>query len=593
MTILLQLSEGVRQLGEKVLLDSADATILAGQKIGLVGRNGAGKSTLCRIILGDDELDSGKLTFHPDLRLGYLRQHDPFEDGETVLQFLMRDSGLEDWRCGKIAGQFELKNEMLDAPVRQLSGGWQTRVKIAALLLHDPNLLLLDEPTNFLDLRTQLLLEHFLKDFRGAYLIVSHDRAFLKATCDHTLQLSRGKLVTYPGDIESFLQYQIEMREHDERSNAAILAKRKQLERFIAKNKAGANTATQAKNKEKQLARLQVKALEGAERKAVIRVPEVEERKGTALRCDDLSIGYPGNTVAKDIRVEVDYGARVVIVGDNGQGKTTFLRTITESLEAIDGKIKWGFGCDIGVYAQHVYTSLPSELTVQEYLTHASTTGVTLQVIMDIAGSFLFQGNDVNKKVKVLSGGERARLCLAGLLLGKHSVLALDEPGNHLDVETVEALMTALKSYQGTVIFTSHDRHFMDKVATSVIEVRDGRVTNFPGPYKDYLYRVNKAVEEGLRSEGQSPAAKTVTPEEKAKRKQEARRQHALRKELKSVERQMEKYEGKKREIEEELENVSEAYKAAELHKSHLAVIEKLNEIENRWLELQEATGEL
>ncbi|MDF1662235.1 MAG: ATP-binding cassette domain-containing protein, partial [Planctomycetota bacterium] len=137
MSILLQLSEGVRQLGEKILLDYADATILEGQKVGLVGRNGCGKSTLCRIILGDDELDSGKLTFHPDLRLGYLRQHDPFLDGETVLDFLMRDSGLEDWRCGKIAGQFELKNEMLDAPVRQLSGGWQTRVKIAALLLHD------------------------------------------------------------------------------------------------------------------------------------------------------------------------------------------------------------------------------------------------------------------------------------------------------------------------------------------------------------------------------------------------------------------------------------------------------------------------
>jgi ATP-binding cassette, subfamily F, member 3 len=595
MTILIQIKKAVRQLGEKILFDEADATILGGQKIGLVGRNGSGKSTLCRLILKEDDLDGGRIAYHPDLRLGYLRQHDPFQDGESVLGFLLRDSGKEDWRCGKVAGQFEIKGEMLEAPVRSLSGGWQTRVKLAALLLHDPNFLLLDEPTNFLDLRTQILLEHFLKDFRGAYLVVSHDRTFLNSTCDHTLFLSRGKLTAYPGTIDSFLEYQVEAREHDIRSNAAIVTKQKQLKRFIAKNKAGANTAAQARNKAKQLDRLNVKELGTDERKAVIRVPLVEERKGTALRCNDLSIGYPGNTVAKHIHVEVEYGSCVVIVGDNGQGKTTFLRTVTNSLDAIDGELKWGYGCDIGVYAQHVYTSLPPDLTVQEYLTHEAASDVTMQNILDISGSFLFHGNDVNKKVSVLSGGERARLCLAGLLLGKHSVLALDEPGNHLDVETVEALTEALKKYKGTVIFTSHDRHFMDKVATGVIEVRDGQVTNYPGPYRDYLYRVNSEIDEGLRAFGGSGAEKkeTVTEADKAKRKEHARRVHQKRKELKNVEKQMKRTEELKKQLEEELLNVTDATKAQLLHIDHQACKKKLETIEDRWLTIKDAIGEL
>ncbi len=342
-------------------------------------------------------------------------------------------------------------------------------------MLHEPNLLLLDEPTNFLDLRTQILLEHFLREFREACLIVSHDRAFLNATCDHTLDLSRGKLTMYPGKIDAFLDYQIERREHDERTNATVMAKRKQLEEFIAKNKARASTATRAKSKSKQLDRLELIEIAGDEATARIRPPQVEPRKGPALRCRDLAIGYPERQIADDINLEIEHGSRAAIVGDNGQGKTTFLRTVVDSLEPLAGEVRWGHGCKIGVYAQHVYTSLPEKQTVLEYLEYHAPTGTKSQEILDMAGALLFRGDAVQKRISVLSGGERARLCLAGLLLSKYNILVLDEPGNHLDVDTVEALAEALIDYKGTVIFTSHDRHFMKRVALSYRSARRPR----------------------------------------------------------------------------------------------------------------------
>ena len=246
MAVLLEIRNASKRYGEQVLLDEASATITDDGKVGFVGRNGAGKSTLLKVILGEEELDGGEVIHHPRLRLGYLRQHDPFHPDESALDFLVRDSHQPDWKCGEVAGQFELKGDYLHGPVRELSGGWQTRVKLAALLLHEPNLLLLDEPTNFLDLRTQVLLEHFLRGFREACLIVSHDRSFLTATCDRTLDLSKGKLTTYPGKISSFLTQQREHQEHLQRVNATTLTKKKQLQRFINKNRAKASTASQA-----------------------------------------------------------------------------------------------------------------------------------------------------------------------------------------------------------------------------------------------------------------------------------------------------------------------------------------------------------
>ncbi len=589
MASLLQITKAHKSYGDQVLLDDAEATLSDNVKVGFIGRNGAGKSTLLRILLGEEELDSGEVIRHPSLRLGYLRQHDPFLPGESPLEFLMRDSGEPDWKCGEVAGQFELKGAYLEGPIAKLSGGWQTRVKLAALLLHEPNLLLLDEPTNFLDLRTQILLEHFLQSHRSACLIVSHDRAFLGATCDHTLDLSRGKLTTFPGKVDAYLEFQRDKRLHEERSNESIMAKRRHLEDFIARNKARASTATLAKSKAKQLERLELTEIARDEPTATIRAPRVEPRKGPALRCRDLAIGYPERQIASDVQVEIDHGSRAAIVGDNGQGKTTFLRTVVDSLKPLAGEVRWGHGCKIGVYAQHVYNSLPESLTVLGYLEQQAAFGKKDQEILEVAGALLFRKAHVKKPISVLSGGERARLCLAGLLLSDYNVLILDEPANHLDVDTVDALAEALLAYQGTVIFTSHDRHFTRRIATCMLEVRDGRVTNYSGKYDAYVEKVNQEIEAGER---ELASARAKLPPEIAKPKaapRPARRdERKVRKEIKTVEQSIAQLDEQKRTLNAQLQQSTDAAEALRLHNEVEAVTTQLAAAEERWCQLQE-----
>ena len=590
MTVLLQVKNAYKSYGDQVLLDGAEATLTDDVKVGFVGRNGAGKSTLLRVILGEEELDRGEVIRHPKLQLGYLRQHDPFVPGETALEFLMRDSGRPDWKCGEVAGQFEVKGDYLEGPLSKLSGGWQTRVKLAALLLHEPNLLLLDEPTNFLDLRTQILLEHFLRNYQEACLIVSHDRAFLRATCSHTLDLARGKLTMFPGKIDDFLEFQQERREHDERANAAVMAKRRHLEEFIAKNKARASTATRARSKSKQLERLETVDIATDEPTAKIRAPLVEPRQGPALRCRVLTIGYPEREVAAEIDLEIDHGWRAAVVGDNGQGKTTFLRTVVDSLQPLAGEVRWGHGCQIGIYAQHVYTSLPEKQTVLDYLENSAAAGTKTQEILDLAGALLFRGDAVKKRIAVLSGGERARLCLAGLLLSQYNVLVLDEPGNHLDVDTVEALAEALLDYKGTVIFTSHDRHFMKRVATCIVEVRDGHVTNHRGDYEAYLYSVNKEIEEGEREQakGLSKAPPTAGKPAKPSPRATRRTEREIRKEMANIERTIARLDDQKRQTNNQLMTATDPAEALRLHNEVSALTTQLAEVEDRWCQLQE-----
>jgi ATP-binding cassette, subfamily F, member 3 len=597
MAILLQVQDAHKRYGHQALLAGASCALADDQKIGLIGRNGAGKSTLCRVLLGDEELDAGDVSRSKKLRLGYLRQHDPFLEGETVLEFLTRDSGAPDWRCGEIAWQFQLPDAMLHQTVRSLSGGWQTRVKLAALLLHDPNLLILDEPTNFLDLRTQMLLEEFLRKFDGGILVVSHDRAFLKRTCTHTLELSRGQMELFPGDVDAYLANIEERREHERRVNAATMAKRKQLETFIAKNRANASTASQARSKGKLLEKLTLVEVVGAEASVRFSFPEVQPRQGTALRTEQLAIGYPKRQIASEVQVEIEHGQRVGIVGDNGQGKTTFLRTICGSIDPLAGNLKWGYGCQMGVYAQHVYTTLPEDRTVEDYLYRQAAPGTKDQQIRDVAGSFLFNTEAIQKKIKVLSGGERARLVLAGLLLEQHNVLVLDEPGNHLDVETVEALADALERYPGTVIFTSHDRHFMQRVSTAVIEVREGRVASYPGSYEDYVYRVHKELEAGLRAEhatyNAGASSRNGAPGEPAsagggahKPKLSGREERELEKRLKSVERKIAKLDDEKKALNAKLMETTDGGEAKKLRDQLATIAEEIATLEHEWLDL-------
>ncbi|HEV3437418.1 MAG TPA: ATP-binding cassette domain-containing protein, partial [Gemmata sp.] len=392
------------------------------------------------------------------------------------------------------------------------------------------------------------------------------------------------------GKIDAYLEFEREKRQHEERSNAAILAKRRHLEDFIARNKARASTAALAQSKSKQLDRLELTEIARDEPTVSIRAPRVEPRKGPALRCRELAIGYPERQIASEVQLEIDHGSRAAIVGDNGQGKTTFLRTVVDSLKPLAGEVRWGHGCRIGVYAQHVYTSLPEKQTVLDYLREEAVFGKKEQDVLAVAGSFLFRGSDVKKPISVLSGGERARLCLAGLMLSDYNVLILDEPGNHLDVDTVDSLIEALVEYEGTVIFTSHDRDFTKRVATCIVEVRDGRVTNYSGQYDAYVYRVNKEIEAGER---ELANARTKLPPEvvkpvKTPSRLPRRNERDVKKELKTLEKTIAELDNQKRLLNSQLMESTDANQALRLHNEIAALTEQLAPAEERWCQLQE-----
>ncbi|MGE4169751.1 MAG: ABC-F family ATP-binding cassette domain-containing protein [Candidatus Margulisiibacteriota bacterium] len=509
MPTLLSFSNLTKSYGTRTVLEGATGSFQDGQKIGVIGRNGAGKSTLFKILTGQEEADGGTFSPSSALRLSYLQQHDPFLKDEVAMDFLTRDTGREEWECAKLAGQFQLDYEKLWLPVTALSGGYQMRVKLTAMLLKEPNFLMLDEPTNYLDLSTLLLLETFLQEFEGGFLVISHDREFLKRTCDQTLEVERGEVTFYEGDVEAYFQYKQEKVAHAERYNKTIEKKQQQLQTFVDRFKAKASKASAAQSKMKQLAKLKTIDIDQPLSSVSIRLPQVPVKKGLGMAAHNLTIGYPDKTIASGINLEIPRGAHVAVLGDNGQGKSTFLKTIAGFLEKKSGSIEWGYDMKVAYYAQHVYGEMDESDTVFEYLESQALDTTPRQAILDMAGSFLFPGDEVKKKIRVLSGGERARMCLAGLLLSGSDVFLLDEPTNHLDFETVEALGDALKNYQGTLFFISHDRTFVHLAATQIIEVKDGNVMGYPGTYDEYVYHLRESLFDSDSGDSKSSNAKS------------------------------------------------------------------------------------
>ena len=591
MKVLLQLNGIHKSYGARVILDDATVSFLEEQKIGVIGRNGAGKSTLCKIITGQEEADSGTISPSSDLRLSYLEQHDPYTLNETVIGFLMRYTHKEEWQCGKVAGRFQLKNELLTATIGSLSGGYRTRVKLASMLLAEPNFLILDEPTNYLDLKTLILLEEFLQDYQGGFLIVSHDREFLKKTCEHTLEVENGSCTLYPGSVEEYLIFKEEQKEQALSYNKNIEVKQKQLQEFVDRFRAKASKASQAKSKMKQIEKLKKIEVDHALSNVHIRIPAVEKRNGIALACEGLSIGYPEKLVAKHIDMEVIQGARVGVLGDNGQGKTTFLRTLAEDLTVKAGKFRWGYGLKIGYYAQHVFVSLDPDTDVYTHMFNMAAPEVTRQEILNLAGSFLFKGDDVKKKVSVLSGGERARLCLAGLLLTKSQVLLLDEPTNHLDFETVEALGRALKGFLGTLFFISHDRTFVNLVASEIVEVNNGAVRRYPGSYEDYVYSMENSLRAELK-ENTVPRAGSKIPATNSKsdyhlKKELEAERRKLSNQVKKVDTELALYKNEHEAIHRDFMNDSMSW-SRERHDRYEQLGKLIEKNEHLWLELTE-----
>ncbi len=492
--------------GRQVVLDDLSFVISEGQKIALIGRNGAGKSTLLNILMGMEEADAGSVTLLPWTKLGLVAQHDILPSDRSTETYLSEIGAKPTWEVRKLGAKFGLHNDHLVVPPSALSGGYQMRVKIVAMLLQDPTLLLLDEPVNYLDLPTLLLLERFLADYDGSFVMTAHDREFLQNTCTHTFEIERGALVNYSGPVEEYFEWKEEQAEFRRKTNKRLAKEIAHQQIFVDRFRYKASLATRAQSKIKHIAKLRqsIVSIKKDLSTTRITIPTPFIPAGVAVRAEKLTIGYGDKVIASNITFSVNRGEKVVIAGENGKGKSTLLKTLAGIIPPLEGTMKWWHRANVGYYDQKTDATLVPNETVLDYLTRLAPPLAPGERILMMAGNFLFRNDDLEKTTSVLSGGERARLCLAGILLHEHSVLIFDEPTNHLDVETAEALAAALKEYGGTVIFVSHARTFVNALADRVYEIRGGTLRHYTGSYEDYVNDLSSiADEEAKMSDGE------------------------------------------------------------------------------------------
>lgn len=473
----------------KTLLNKANLLIEEKSKIGMIGRNGAGKTTLIKILMGEEEADDGEIIFSEEAKIGYLSQGENFNEKEKVIDYLIRSSNKESWECSKIASKFGIDHVKINYNIGDLSSGYKMRIKLAEMMLSKPNFLLLDEPSNFLDLNTLIDLENFLFDYNGGFLIVSHDREFLKKTCEKTVEIDGGKIIYFHGDIEDYFEYKEEKERSIKKYNKNIEEQKAHLERFIERFRYKATKAKSVQSRIKQMEKLKTIEITHPAKNVRIKIPQVQAKKGFAIVSNNLIIGYDKKIVAESGRIEIARGSKVAVLGQNGEGKTTFLRTISGRINPISGDYNYSYGIKTAYFGEDTYKNITANDTVISYLKKNAKQGLLHQELLTLLGSFLFSGDDIDKDIKVLSGGERARLSLLAAITQSADVLILDEPTNHLDFETVEALALSLKDYTGTIFFTSHDRTFASLLADSIIEVKDKKLSLYSGDYQSYVYK--------------------------------------------------------------------------------------------------------
>ncbi len=552
--------------GPKVLFDGAGFTIGPHDRIGLLGANGTGKSTLLRILAGEVTPDAGALTWRRGTRVGYLPQDVAALPAGSVIESVLaavpgrasleaRLAAAEDGlhAATEAEAQLELSAALadlhqqldhfeerfgrhraerllaglgfslpeLDRPCSSLSGGWKMRAALAGLLLQDPDLLLLDEPTNHLDIPTLTWFDQFLRASRRALLLVSHDREFLDRQVGKVLALELEGVRAFTGGVTAYRQWRVEEEARLAAAARKQQDKREQLTTFIERFGAKATKAAQARSKQKLLDRMEV--VETLEERATVRFRFAEApRSGReVLRLDGVGKAFGPRTVYRDLSATVTRGDRIGVIGPNGAGKSTLLKLAAGALAPDRGTVKLGHGVVMGYYAQHLLEpggaaagSLDPRATILETLwALAPDRGEAW--VRSIAGGFLFSGDDVEKPIGVLSGGERARVALARLLLVPANLLLLDEPTNHLDLDSSEALIEALRGFPGTLLFVSHNRTFVNALATVIWEVKDGAILPCPGNLDDWLYhqrQLEEAAGGGEEAGGRGPGGPAVEP---------------------------------------------------------------------------------
>ncbi len=489
---LLQLNNGYKQYGPKVLFDDARFAINEGEHVGVIGPNGAGKTTLFKIIVNQISLDSGELVKSQRLNIGYLEQeaHEPLD--VSAEEYLETTCTTPLWELKQLGTDLGLLESHFAVPFHKLSGGYRMRMKLLSLIGREPNLMLLDEPTNFLDLESILALEKFLRGYQGAFMLISHDREFLRRVTDHTLEVEGGEITKFPGNIDDYFEQKAQLRTILEAQAANQEAKRKHLQDFIDRFGAKATKARQAQSRAKQLDKMEKIEIKELQVRAQIKIPPPLSTGKEILNIKGAALGYPEKTVISRCDLRLERGVHLGVVGFNGAGKSTLLKSLSGRLPLLTGEIKLGHQVSLSYYAQHVSEELDPKETVLQSLQRVASHDIPTQEILSVAGSLLFSGDAVQKKVAVLSGGEKSRVALGQILLQRSPLILLDEPTNHLDFDTVEALTVALKNYPGTVVVVSHDRSFIGRVATQILEIRDGRAEIYPGTYDDYLWSLEK-----------------------------------------------------------------------------------------------------
>jgi ATP-binding cassette subfamily F protein 3 len=512
---LLQLQRGTKHFGTKVLFDGASFSINEGEHVGVIGPNGAGKTTLFKILVGQETLDSGEITKAQGLRIGYLEQEAEWTLDQTSEEYLAQNCLKPLWELKKLGLELGLAEEHFQIPLRRLSGGYRMRMKLLDLIGQEPNLMLLDEPTNFLDLESVLALETFLQDYKGSFLLISHDREFLRRTTESTLEVEAGDITKFPGHIDDYFEQKAQLREVLASQAANLEAKRKHIQDFIDRFRAKATKARQAQSRMKQLERMGRIEIADLPVRAKIKIPEPIHTGKESLALLNADLGYGANRVLRDVNLRLERGAHLGVVGHNGAGKSTLLKSLAGQLPLLKGEYKLGYQVTLSLFAQHTAEQLNLNDTVLDCLQKAAHVEITAQEILNVAGSLLFSGDDIHKRVRTLSGGEKSRVALGQVLLKKSPLLLMDEPTNHLDFETVEALTEALRDYAGTVVVVSHDRGFIGRIASQILEIHDGRVDLYPGTYDDYVWSLQRGAlrerEARLSAEGPPVARSTPT----------------------------------------------------------------------------------
>lgn len=656
---MLQINNLNLQYGDKYLFKDISVRLNGQDHVGLVGVNGTGKSTLLKMMVGHIETDFGVITKSKRATIGYLPQElEGFSPGLTLKQeaetafahllALQKELAQVNEQLGHsdpqspffadlLHQQGELQHQLdesdffhiegkiekvltglgfsktdMDKDCNDFSGGWQMRLMLAKLLLAHPSFIFLDEPTNHLDIESLTWLEEFLKSYKGAMIIISHDRAFLDNLTNATWELSLGNLTVYKGNYSTYLRDKETRLEIERAAYNNQQAKIQQTMRFVTRFRAKSTKAKQVQSRLKQLSRMEMLELEDSEQKISFRFPPAATSGRLTIQADNLGKSYEEQNVFSNLTLEVNRGDKVAVVGVNGAGKSTLVKILAGLIKPSQGNIRLGHNVKTSYFGQHQAKELSPQLTVLQTMEQVDVEQ-TVTSTRSLLGAFLFRGDEVDKKVMVLSGGEKSRLALAKMMISPANLLIMDEPTNHLDMMSQDILQDALNQYDGSIIVVSHNRFFLDGFINKVLEIKNGQATMYEGNLNYYLEKTTKAAATQPAAELQAGSLKPdlratkedsnikISAKEARKAKAELRaakntRLKPLQKQLAGLEKEIEELEDRKADLEQilsdpELYNNQDAF--AEKNKEYQKTSEQLNRIYPNWESVQEKIDKL